>query len=559
MEKIAVYTGTRNLYSDMIPAVNSLLIHSDVDKVYFLIEDDKFPYELPPEVECINISNQSYFKPNGPNFNSPWTYMVLIRAALSKIFPQYDTILSLDVDTIINENISDLWNIDLENNYLAATKEPRKSKNDFLYINMGVVLFNLKLLREDQKDDQIIEALNTRFYPFNEQDCINSLCQGKIKILSNDYNVNNYGAAATHRKIMHFARIPKWNELPLVNKYRNIEIKRNQPDNFNLDIIIPTYKNQKGLRTTLSSINWALTDYIKVTVVDDCSNEDYTTILNDFPAINLIKLDKNGGPGMARQAGIDNTFNPYIMFIDTGDYLLSKFNLLEILTFIRENTMPYIYSWRWLNEENEKFSDTSNRMMHGMIYKREFLDLYTIRFSENWPRSNEDIGFNHNCFLILRDLLYRDRNILFKFYEQPIYMYTYDKNSITHKNNKEFYYLQQIPGLVENILPAINNAKKYIIRSEIIENELNLILMELYYDILRIAYNKPDLLEENWKYIYKFGKEYHNSKAIEHNSLSLIYSKNMTRLQKFGNKIPLNINRFIEEMKEEKVPEIYYF
>lgn len=55
--KIAVYTGTRNIYQNMLPSIKSLLIHSDVDKIYLLIEDDIFPYELPPEVECINISN----------------------------------------------------------------------------------------------------------------------------------------------------------------------------------------------------------------------------------------------------------------------------------------------------------------------------------------------------------------------------------------------------------------------------------------------------------------------------------------------------------------------
>jgi len=55
--RAAVYAGTRNVYQDMIPAMKSLLIHSNVEKVYFLIEDDTFPYPLPPEVECINVSN----------------------------------------------------------------------------------------------------------------------------------------------------------------------------------------------------------------------------------------------------------------------------------------------------------------------------------------------------------------------------------------------------------------------------------------------------------------------------------------------------------------------
>ena len=82
--KAAVYAGTKNVYEQMIPSMQSLLIHSDVDKIYFLIEDDIFPYELPAEVECINVSNQTFFPIDGPNMKNRCSYMVLLRAAFSK-------------------------------------------------------------------------------------------------------------------------------------------------------------------------------------------------------------------------------------------------------------------------------------------------------------------------------------------------------------------------------------------------------------------------------------------------------------------------------------------
>ena len=40
MIKAAVYTGTQNLYGGMIAAAKSLIANSDVDEVWFLIEDD---------------------------------------------------------------------------------------------------------------------------------------------------------------------------------------------------------------------------------------------------------------------------------------------------------------------------------------------------------------------------------------------------------------------------------------------------------------------------------------------------------------------------------------
>ena len=121
--RAAVYCGTRNIYQDMIPSMKSLLIHSNVEKIYFLIEDDEFPYELPPEVECINVSKQEYFSPSGPNFGSSWSYMILLRAAFTKLFPHLDRILSLDCDTIVNDNISDLWDIPLDDYYINVDED----------------------------------------------------------------------------------------------------------------------------------------------------------------------------------------------------------------------------------------------------------------------------------------------------------------------------------------------------------------------------------------------------------------------------------------------------
>ena len=130
--KAAAYCATRNLYHDLIPSIKSLLLHSDVEKIYLLIEDDDFPEYLPPECKCINVSQQKYFIPGGPNWNRKWTWMVLMRCALSKILPpDLDRVLSLDADTIVEMDISDLWDLDLTGWYLAAAREPLKSTPPF--------------------------------------------------------------------------------------------------------------------------------------------------------------------------------------------------------------------------------------------------------------------------------------------------------------------------------------------------------------------------------------------------------------------------------------------
>lgn len=216
--KAACYCGTRNLYQDMIPAFTSLLKNSDVDKVYLLIEDDEFPYKLPDKVETINVSNQTYFRTNSPNYRNDWTYMVLMRAALHRVFPSFDRILSLDCDTIVAKDISELWDLPIDDYYLAGAKEPWKSIAR-TYINCGVMLLNLKKLR-DGKGDELIEALNTKRYDFNEQDCIAEKCQGGIYVMPSDYNANDYTIPTKTPKIVHFAARSRWRQSPLVEIYR---------------------------------------------------------------------------------------------------------------------------------------------------------------------------------------------------------------------------------------------------------------------------------------------------------------------------------------------------
>jgi len=94
--------------------------------------------------------------------------MVLIRVAYSKIFPDLDRILTIDVDTIVNENISELWDLDLTDYYLAGVEEIEVSKREGSYINMGVAMLNLKKMREEHKDDELIFNLNTFWYRWNE-------------------------------------------------------------------------------------------------------------------------------------------------------------------------------------------------------------------------------------------------------------------------------------------------------------------------------------------------------------------------------------------------------
>ena len=222
--KAAAYCATRNLYEDTLPSLKSLLINTDVERVYLVIEDDEIGIELPECVECINVWAQPfYFDPDGPNFNKRWTYMALMRAALPFMFPDLDRILSLDPDVIIDKGIgSYFWDLPVEDYYLAGAIEPFKTIQEIPYVNMGVAVFNLKLLRESGKCARIIKNLNRIDYRFPDQDAINAECYRRILPFPSDYNASIATEEANDPKVIHYAAIQEWQHLPLVEKYRSI-------------------------------------------------------------------------------------------------------------------------------------------------------------------------------------------------------------------------------------------------------------------------------------------------------------------------------------------------
>lgn len=218
--KAAVYTGTRNLYKDMIPAIKSLLVHSDVEKIYVVIEDPGFPEWLPDICEVLDLSGQTFFPPDGPNMKSRYTYMAMMRTALCRILPEdLDRVLSLDVDTIVDRDISDLWDLPIDNCYFAASHEFHETTNKFLYTNVGVCLFNLRKMR-DGKADEIIRMLNRKQFGWVEQDVLNLLCQGYIYDMPPEFNAHYYTGNPKDPKIIHHigdnAKLPRY---PDVVKY----------------------------------------------------------------------------------------------------------------------------------------------------------------------------------------------------------------------------------------------------------------------------------------------------------------------------------------------------
>ena len=555
MTKAAVYSGTKNVYQELLTAAKSLLEHSDVEKIYFLIEDDIFPYELPKEIECINISNQVYFNKNGPNYDNVCTYMVLLRAAYSKIFPNLDRILSIDMDTIVNENISDLWDLDLTNYYIAAVEETELSKEEGSYFNMGVAMLNLKKIREDKKDDEMIEAINTYWYRYKEQDCFNEFFRGHALILPSDYNCCIQAAEPQREKITHFAGLYKLDKYPHFNYYRNLpidKIQRNIQDKITLDIIIATYKNKKGLKRTLDSIERR--DDVNIIVVDDCSNLNYDDILEEYPYISFYQLETNSGPGMARQYGIEHSNGIYFTFLDTDDYFYDG-GLETILEQINKNTYIKMYDFSYVYDNNNHLNDIWDDKTIGSVYKRSFIEMYNIHFCKEGSYANEDYGFSRACRIILKQLHLDGFARASKLIKIPVFYEQIDKNSVTQKNNQEFFYTKLSKGIIINGIHALNIAKQAKVNPDVIMFELNYMMAQEYFFFLSILYERQDLIDDAWEVMRQFYFENYRvyekfcSKDLLSFFSKITIPRIKTRIKKWQKIKPFNIIKFVQDLK----------
>lgn len=178
-----------------------------------------------------------------------------------------------------------------------------------------------------------------------------------------------------------------------------------------IDIIIPAYNAHKTIEETICSIVYQdFSDNVKVYIVDDCSSEGYSEIVDfysDFIEIHELKLEKNSGPGQARQYGIENSDSEYIIFIDSDDVFSDCYAIKNLYNEIHSKQLDMVIS-TFIEEVYNGFNIKAREKiwLHGKIYRREFIEKNGIKFP--LIRVNEDSAFNESILLTSDKIGYLD-------------------------------------------------------------------------------------------------------------------------------------------------------
>ncbi|HPE08165.1 MAG TPA: glycosyltransferase family A protein [Saprospiraceae bacterium] len=274
---------------------------------------------------------------------------------------------------------------------------------------------------------------------------------------------------------------------------------------FKIDVIIPAYKAQKTILRTLSSIACqSILEDIDVTIVNDaCPNGDYQEFVKMFSpymSIKEITMSTNGGPGLARQYGIDHTANPYFTCIDADDTFAGAMALETLLTGITMAPNIQCCVGTFIEEHpGLHFIPHTEDMvwMFGKLYKRSFINKYHIHFNET--RANEDTGFNTWVRLLCSNEAEQVQWI------NDVVYYWHDKpDSITRINNCQYSFDQSFCGWTDNMIYAIKEAKKVQPFNGYIDQFTLECMISLYTYYLQTVANNPVFAEQDWEYVKKF-------------------------------------------------------
>ena len=161
---------------------------------------------------------------NCANENAYCTPYILLRL-LADLIPEIpDKLLYLDIDIMVADDISKLYNIDISDYEYAAVKEKYGSvliRHD--YINAGMLLMNMKKIKETKLLEKARTLIKTRKLPFADQDAIFWSTTKKL-ILPRIYNEQSkFNKADTI--ICHFCKRLLLKPYPRIENYKQWNVE----------------------------------------------------------------------------------------------------------------------------------------------------------------------------------------------------------------------------------------------------------------------------------------------------------------------------------------------
>ena len=181
--------------------------------------DERFSFK------CVNVrqfvADKKLFVHTHISVETYYRFLIL------DLFPEAEKVLYLDSDMVAASDIADLYDTELGGNFLAAAKDvdmagvfnADENQRDYVkntigslsadsYFQAGVLLFNLKKMKELATPDRLIKISQEREWNYMDQDVLNHVYKENVLYLGQEWNVIMNWATETDQRLNYLKNAP---------------------------------------------------------------------------------------------------------------------------------------------------------------------------------------------------------------------------------------------------------------------------------------------------------------------------------------------------------------
>lgn len=168
-----------------------IIVQKNFNKYY-----QKIIYSLYDDYDFLNISiiymDDRYKNVKQINYLNQNAYY---RLSLGELLPNLNKIIYLDSDILVYEDLSNFFNMNFNGYIMLSTKKPRELNiTENFRLNSGVLLLNLKKMRDIKMEENVIKLINQGFTSnVQDQELLIKYYFNLIGELKEKYNVPNTG------------------------------------------------------------------------------------------------------------------------------------------------------------------------------------------------------------------------------------------------------------------------------------------------------------------------------------------------------------------------------
>lgn len=348
------------------------------------------------DVEVVDVSqNDVYANYDRMRYAPHVSATALFKFNLPEVLSSIDKVLYMDGDILIRDDLEALYDMELGDCYAGVCKDigaesfpspynERLHIKHVSYFNSGVMLLNLKLMREESISQKLLEYKINGINHYMDQDAFNVVFEEKVKFFSPMYNMavscwrktsaeefcdyydikacsieqlfvqanvlhlsapekpwiyNN--VIASEEWLLNFIQSP-WNKLELyrVQHAKGLNILQNGCDYSKVltqiipmkkcakplvSVIIPVYNASRYLSACVESLMTQTISDAEFIFIDDGSTDCSIEILQYYAKLDhriQVWSQINGYAAAARNNGLCHAIGKYITFLDSDDIML---------------------------------------------------------------------------------------------------------------------------------------------------------------------------------------------------------------------------------------------